>query len=62
MMMQCPKYKGKALVKMYPRWTKVETKKFTQLGEKFRKSLPRKLKLTHVDEIKNPIQKVCIFI
>lgn len=55
--MQCPKYKGKALLKMYPTWTKVEAKTFTQLGEKFGKNLPRKSKLTHVDEAKNPSKK-----
>jgi hypothetical protein len=42
---------------MYPTWTKIEAKKFTQLGEKFGKSLPWESKLTHVDEAKNPSKK-----
>jgi hypothetical protein len=58
MMMQCPKYKGKTLLKMYLTWTKAEAKEFTQLGKKFVKSLIGKSKRTHVDEAKNPSKKV----
>jgi len=40
-----------------PQMDKSWNKKIHTIGEKFRKSLPRKLKLTHVDEIKNPSKK-----
>jgi hypothetical protein len=44
MMMQCLKYKGKELLKMYPTCTKFEAKELTRLGEKHGKTLPNKNK------------------
>jgi hypothetical protein len=40
MMMQCPKYKGKELLKKYLTWTKSEAKELTRLKEKHGKTLP----------------------
>jgi hypothetical protein len=47
MMMQCPKYKGQTLLKMYPTMTKSEAKDFMQLGEKSMKTSQNKLKCPH---------------
>lgn len=44
MMTQCPEYKGKDLLKMYPTWTKSEAKELTRLGEKYGKTLPNRFK------------------
>jgi hypothetical protein len=51
MMMQCPKYKVKELLKMYPTWTKYEVKKLTKLGEKLGKTLPNRNKCPNDDII-----------
>ncbi|KAH9556484.1 hypothetical protein CY35_07G030500 [Sphagnum magellanicum] len=44
MMTQCPEYKGKDLLKMYPTWTKSDANELTRLGEKYGKTLPNRFK------------------
>jgi hypothetical protein len=58
MMMQCPKYKGKELLKMYLTWTKYEVKELTRLGEKHGKTLPNKSRCPNNDATKHPNKKV----
>jgi hypothetical protein len=58
MMMQCLKYKGKELFKMYLTWTKYEAKKLTRLGEKHGKTLLNISKCLNDDAIKHPNKKV----
>jgi len=51
--MQCLKYKGKELLKMYPTWTKFNTKELTRLGEKHGKTLPNRNKHPNDDVTKH---------
>jgi len=57
-MMQCLKYKGNELLKMYPTWTKSEAKKLTRLKEKRNKTLPNISNRPNDDAIKHPSKKV----
>jgi len=54
MMMQCLKYKGKELLKMYLTWTKSEAKQLTRLGETHGKTLPNINKHPNDDVTKHP--------
>jgi hypothetical protein len=54
MMMQCPKYKCKELLKMYLTWTKSKVKELTRLGEKHGKTLPNQSKRPNDDAIEHP--------
>jgi hypothetical protein len=56
--MQCPKYKGKELLKMYLTWTKYEAKELTRLGEKHAKTLPNKSRYPNNDATKHLGKKV----
>jgi hypothetical protein len=58
MMMQCLKYKGKELLKMYLTWTNYEAKKLTRLGEKHGKTLPNRNKRSNDDATKHPSKRV----
>ncbi len=52
--MQCLKYKGNELLKMYPTWTKSEAKELTRLKEKHNKTLPNISKHPNDDAIEHP--------
>jgi hypothetical protein len=54
MMNQCPFYKGKDLLKMYPTQSKSETKEFVRLGVKFGKTIPSQNKCLDSDEANLP--------
>jgi hypothetical protein len=58
MMTQCPEYKGKDLLKMYPTWTKSEAKEWTRLGEKYGKTLPNRFKQPSEQEPVYPTKRV----
>jgi len=58
MLVQCPKYKGKELLKMYLTWTKYEAKELTRLGEKHAKTLPNKSRYPNNDATKHLGKKV----
>jgi len=56
--MQCSKYKGKELFKMYLTWTKYEAKKLTRLGKKHGKTLLNRSKCSNDDATDHPGKRV----